>query len=94
MAEVMSPLPPSAHQERSRREVEVRELWVGGIVYEIRCIFCKHIHRSEFFDEVEDGILECRDRAEEWRKGRLATWHDPMLLPKEVVPSEPRTSHV
>jgi hypothetical protein len=39
--------------------------------YEIRCIFCKTIHRSEFFDEIEESILLCRDRASDWQRGLL-----------------------
>ena len=56
-------------------------LGVGVPMYEIRCIFCKRIHRSEFFDEIEEEILSCRDRAPEWQKGRLDTYEDPHLKP-------------
>lgn len=50
-------------------------------MYEIRCIFCKRMHRSEFFDEIEEQILECRNTAPEWQKGLLVTFKDPHLTP-------------
>lgn len=45
--------------------------------YTVRCIFCKREHLSEFFDEIEEQILACRDRAPDWQRGRLATWPGP-----------------
>jgi hypothetical protein len=43
----------------------------------VRCIFCKNIHRSEFFDEIEEGILRCRDVASDFQKGLLRDFpHD------------------
>lgn len=53
-------------------------------LYEIRCIYCKRIHRSPYFDEVEERILACRDEAPEWQKGRLETWEDPNNRPITV----------
>ena len=47
------------------------ELRVAGMSYEVRCIFCKSLHRSEWFDEIEEGILACRDRAADWQRGLL-----------------------
>ena len=55
-----------------------------ALLYEIRCIFCKRIHRSFFFDEIEEQILACRDRAAEWQKGRLDTWENPTITPITV----------
>lgn len=39
---------------------------------------------SPFFDEVEEEILACRDRAPEWQKGRLETWEQPTIGPITV----------
>ena len=47
------------------------ELRVAGMSYEVRCIFCKSLHRSEWFDEIEESILACRDRAADWQRGLL-----------------------
>jgi hypothetical protein len=35
------------------------------------CIFCRRPHESEFFDEIEEQILRCRDAAPEHEKGLL-----------------------
>lgn len=45
-------------------------------MYEIRCIFCKSLHRSEFFDEIEDSIMCCRDRAPDFAKGMLKDYSE------------------
>jgi hypothetical protein len=42
-----------------------------SLIYEQRCDFCKQVHRSEFFDEVEETILRCRDAAPGSEKGLL-----------------------
>src|SRR3972149_10249780 len=49
----------------------LREMRMGGMSYEVRCIFCKSLHRSEWFDESEEAILACRDRAADWQRGLL-----------------------
>ncbi len=40
-------------------------------MYEVRCFFCKRVHASEFFDEIEEQILACRDQAPGWQKGTV-----------------------
>ncbi|HLC30774.1 MAG TPA: hypothetical protein VJM51_08345 [Dehalococcoidia bacterium] len=39
--------------------------------YSIRCAFCNHLHESDFWEEVESGIMLCRDAAPGWRRGDL-----------------------
>jgi hypothetical protein len=50
-------------------------------MYEVRCIFCRETHRSEFFDEIEEQILACRDAAPEWKRGSLQSYKDPGMKP-------------
>lgn len=57
-----------------------------GQLYEIRCLFCKRIHRSPFFDEIEDEILRCRDEAPHWQKGNLDEFED-----RGIPPVSPET---
>jgi len=39
--------------------------------YTVRCAFCKREHVSEFFDDIQEEILACRDRAPKWQRGDL-----------------------
>lgn len=64
-----------------------------GLMYEVRCVWCKEVHRSEFYDEIEDGILLCRDRSPEWAKGTLAKWTDPQIILQERVGIEQPEFH-
>jgi hypothetical protein len=57
---------------------------VDELIYVVRCIFCKSEHRSPWFDVLEEEILDCRDRAPEWQKGRLERWEDPAIKPVTV----------
>ena len=59
--------------------------------YEVHCIFCRRTHRSEFFDEIEDGILACRETAPEWKRGDMATEEPTMTVEHEVARQEART---
>jgi len=36
--------------------------------YLVSCPFCAQVHRSEFFDDIEEGIMACRDRFSERRQ--------------------------
>jgi hypothetical protein len=51
------------------------------LVYRIRCLFCKRDHVSPYFDEIEEEILACRDRAPDWQRGDLAGFKDPGMRP-------------
>lgn len=39
--------------------------------YEVRCVFCNHMHISDYWDEIESGIMQCREGAPGWRRGEL-----------------------
>lgn len=45
-------------------------------LFVVRCLFCKREHRSFYWDELEAGIMACRDQAPEWQKGLLADFPD------------------
>lgn len=49
--------------------------------YEIRCIFCKSIHKGPYFDVIEEEIMRCRETAAEWQKGLLDNWEQPDVRP-------------
>lgn len=50
-------------------------------MYEVTCVFCKQLHRSEFFDELEETILACRDRAPIQERGLIEAYQDPGIKP-------------
>lgn len=57
----------------------------GVAMYEIRCIFCKRMHRSEFFDDIEEEILRCRDTAPGWQKGLLSEFEESRIITVETA---------
>lgn len=42
--------------------------------YCVRCIFCAREHWSDFWDELDEQVLRCRDGAPNWRRGDLGYW--------------------
>ena len=64
-----------------------------GVTYQIRCAWCKLIHTSDFYDEIEESILLCRDRSPEWAKGTLATWTDPQIILQERIGTQEPEFH-
>lgn len=67
----------------------------------IPCPFCDEMHTGEFWDEVDEQIMKCRNHVSARKRGDLAAY-DPeefifytvtteALLPREVVVIEDRT---
>jgi hypothetical protein len=40
--------------------------------YFVLCMFCGESQRSEYWDEVEEHIMECREKASPEKRGELA----------------------
>jgi len=38
------------------------------------CPFCGKLHESEFYDEIEEAVMACRDRAPTGTHGSLEDW--------------------
>ena len=53
-------------------------------MYEVRCIFCALIHRSEFWEEVENGIMRCRETAPGYKRGDLRDFQHKTVTNPEV----------
>lgn len=56
----------------------------GRLIYRVKCLFCAREHVSPYFDQIEEEILACRDRAPEWKRGSLAAFEDPVMRPVSV----------
>lgn len=55
-------------------------------MYEVRCIFCGRDHRSEFYDELEEQILACREEATAAAKGLLRDYrHTECIIRERVI---------
>lgn len=56
-------------------------------MFTVRCYYCKREHLSEFWDELEDGLLKCRDEAPHWQKGLLSEFEESHIITVETAAS-------
>lgn len=42
-----------------------------SLEYVVKCYFCHHEHVSPYWDEIEEGIMACRELSPGWRQGKL-----------------------
>lgn len=64
----------------------------GGTPYRVDCFYCGDKHTSEFWDEIDAAVEECRQRASARMRGEVGQWVDdtiPIRCEASIPPDRP-----
>lgn len=50
------------------------------VEYSVQCFFCGSVHTSQFWDEIDETIMKCRERASQRDRGEIGDWVDNMPI--------------